>query len=209
MLESKLTPEEKLLRIIESPVEAVRGMRPQRRIHDFKFSLKLFKAKYGEKLKELFNLKTANAVLVFLAVITTVYLILDFGIGLPRAGVLQQLEMVARKMDIGNMAIERLEPLSLYLQEISQRNIFALPEPSVQPAAAPGVKQSAEAKSFIEGFKLVGIIWSEVPQAIIEDAKDGRTYLLNRGGNLKDARVKEILKDRVILSYDNQDIELM
>ena len=66
-----------------------------------------------------------------------------------------------------------------------------------------------ELKKFSDGLKVVGIIWSDAPQAIIEDSQDAKTYLLNRGSKIKGARVKDILKDRVILSYDGQQVELI
>lgn len=207
MPEQPLTPEEKLLRIIESPAQAIRRIGPRRRINDFKFSFKLFASKYGPKVKELLNLKTMNVILVFSSVVATVFLGLDFWIGMPRLTNLARLELVAKNQDIGEMSIGRLDPLTVYLQVITHRNIFALAQPAKETAPV-SPQTSEELKSLVDTLKLVGIIWSQAPQAIIEDTKEGRTYLLNRGGKLKNARVKEILKDRVILSYDDQEIEL-
>ena len=208
MPDPNLTPEEKLLRIIESPPDTVRGMRRERRIADFKIDFKILKAKYGEKLKEFFNLKAASVVLVFLSGVATMYLGLDFWLGAPRLTNVVRLEMLAKKMEVGDMTLGQLDPLSMYLQEITQRNIFSLPE-SVDQAAAKKLEPKVEIKSLIDGLKVVGIIWSDAPQAIVEDSKDGKTHLLNRGSKIKDARVKDILKDRVILSYDGQEVELM
>ncbi len=203
-----LTPEEKLLRIIESPPEAVRGMMRTRRMPDLKFDLKLLKEKYCEKLKAFLNLKAASVVLVFLSGIATMYLGLDFWLGSPRLTNVWRLEMLARKMEVGDMTLGQLDPLSMYLQEITQRNIFSLPE-IIEQAGAKNVESKVALKSLVDGLKVVGIIWSDAPQAIIEDSKDGKTHLLNRGSKIKDARVKDILKDRVILSYDSQEVELM
>lgn len=207
MAEPNLTPEEKLLRIIDTPADAVRRMRPQRRLQDFKLSLKLFKAQYGEKFKEFLNLRAVNAVLVVCAAIVTVFLALDFWLGLPSPEALQRMEQTAKKLDITELTIEHLEPVSVYLQEITQRNIFALTE-ALQEAPVPAAPQSPELTELTGTLKVVGILWSETPQVMIEDSKEGRTYLLNRGGQIRQARIKEILKDRVILSYDNKDIEL-
>jgi len=208
MPDPSLTPEEKLLRIIESPPEAVRGMRRERRIADFKLDFKLLKAKYGEKLKAFLNLKAASAVLVFLSGVATIYLGLDFWLGAPRLTNVQRLEVLAKKMEVGDMTLGQLDPLSVYLQEITQRNIFALPE-DVPLVAVQKVEPAVELKKLTDGLKVVGIIWSDAPQAIIEDSKDGKTRLLNRGSKIRDARVKDILKDRVILSYDSQEVELL
>jgi type II secretory pathway component PulC len=207
--EVPLTPEEKLLRIIESPKDAVHSLRPQRRLQapDVKLLLKDLKAKYGDKLKSLLTLKSANTILIGAGGLTTLFLVIDFCVGMPRLQMIMRLEDVAKKTDVGNLVIEKLDPLAIYMQEITQRNVFALPE-----APPPLVVKKEEAKSeltnIVADFKVVGIIWSEAPQAILEESKTGKTYLVNRGGKLKEARVKDILKDRVVLSYDNQEIEI-
>ncbi len=208
MADPRLTPEEKLLRVIESPNKfAKRGMRVQRRPQDFRLSLKLFKARHKIRLQDLLNLKTVNAILGFLAAAGTLFLLLDFWMGMPRIKKVQRLETAARTLDIGNLNIEKLGPLTYYLQEIGGRNIFALAAVS-KTAEADSAEPSIELTNLIDGLRVAGIIWSEAPQAIIEDIKTGETYLLNRGGKLKQARVKEILKDRVILSYHDEEIEL-
>ena len=209
MPEPSLTPEEKLLRIIESPKEAVHPLRRERRfqVQDLKATLKLLKSKYGDKAKDFLTLKSANAVLIGSAALATVFLGADFWLGMPRLEAIARLDEAAKKMDVGNLVIERLDPLAIYLQEITQRNMFALLEVP-PPSVVKKEEANQELTNMANNFKVVGIIWSEAPQAIIEDPKTGRTYLVNRGGKLKDARVKDILKDRVILSYDNQDVEI-
>ena len=208
MADPKLTPEEKLLRIIESPTGAASVPRPQRRLPDLRQTLKLLAEQYAPKLKELLNLKTINAVIVFLAALATVFLGLDFGLGLPRLASIRRIERVAKKWDIGDITIEHLEPVTVYLQEITQRNIFALPPPVDQQPVVKKAEPSPVLTNLKSNLKIVGIMWSEAPQVMIEDSKDNRTYLLNRGSTIQGARVKEILKDRVILSYDDQDVEL-
>ncbi|MBI5872828.1 MAG: hypothetical protein HZB36_01620 [Candidatus Omnitrophica bacterium] len=209
MPESNLTPEEKLLRIIESPPGAMGQMRAPRRRQDFQLNLKLLRAKYGDRVKELLNLKAVNVALVFLGALATFFLAVDSWLGLPRKSVIEQLELLAKTQGVGDLAIERLDPLAVYLQEITPRNIFSLPTPAAQaPSGKTSAQLEAAAASLAADLKLVGIIWSDAPQAMIEDSKDGRTYLLNRGGKIKSGRVKDILKDRVILSYDDQEVEL-
>ena len=213
MPDAPLTPEEKLLRIIEAPPGAARAMGPRRRLQDFKFSLEFFKTKYGpkavEKARALLNLRSLNVLLVVLSVGATVFLVFDFLMGMPRSSVLDRIEASGKKIKAADLTIEGLEPLAIYTQEITQRNIFSLPEPPPAPApAAQAPVPSPEATELTTNLKLVGIIWSDVPQAMLEDSKEQRTYLLNRGASIKGARVKDILKDRVILSYDNQDIEI-
>jgi type II secretory pathway component PulC len=212
MPDAPLTPEEKLLRIIESPAQSPRPMPPRRMVQDFRFSLNIWNAKFKEKcwprIQEALTLKTANFFLVIFSVFATIFLVFDFSMGAPRASALAALELQAKKADIGDMTFEAMEPVSVYIQEITQRNIFSLPEPPKPIPAQPVAQAAPLAVNPAQGLKVVGIIWSDYPQAIIEDSTEGKTHLLSRGSKLKNGRVKEILKDRVILSYDGQDIEL-
>ena len=218
MPETPLTPEEKLLRIIESPQGASRSVPSRRSLQDYKFFFKSWQEKSkgaaGEKIGKVLNLKAVNVILAGIATAATIFLVVDFVIGMPRSLMVMSLEAAAKKKDVGNLTIEGLEPLTIYLQEIKQRNVFALTA-ALQSAAGAGAGAAAqttssptEKPSFTSTLKVVGILWSDTPQAIIEDSKENKTYLLNRGSKIKEARVKEILKDRVILSYDNQEIEL-
>ncbi|HAJ56326.1 MAG TPA: hypothetical protein DCL35_00990 [Candidatus Omnitrophica bacterium] len=210
MPDGNLTPEEKLLRIIESPPGRTGPMRPQRRSQDLQITWKLLRAKYGDKVKVLLNAKAVNALLVFLGTLATLFLVIDFWLGIPRASSVERIEALAKAQAVWDLTIERLDPLAVYMQEITQRNIFSLaPEPtSEQPAPVRPAVSQERALKITENLKVVGIIWSEVPQVIIENISEQRTHLLSRGGLIMGARVKEILKDRVILSYDSQEIEL-
>lgn len=208
MPDGNLTPEEKLLRIIESPPGKAGPMRPQRR-QDFQLTWKLLKAKYGAKVKEFVSPRAANALLVFFGALATLFLVIDFWLGIPRAASVDKIEALAKAQAAWDLSIESLDPLAVYLQEITQRNIFSLAD-APSEKAAPTILQESPVKQpkIAESLKVVGIIWSEVPQVIIEDTKEQKTHLLSRGGTILGARVKEILKDGVILSYDSQEIEL-
>lgn len=216
MPEAPLTPEEKLLRIIETPQDALRPMKPRRQLQDAGLLLKLFKEKYwkqaAEKVREHMTVKAVNVFLIAVSLAATVYLALDLPLGAPRSSILAHIQNSSRHFDVGDLAMEVLSPLSIFMQEITQRDIFSLADagPRQETTAAPSQPQTPEAPrtAMLETLKLVGIIWSDAPQAIIEDIQAGRTYLVNRGGKAGQARVKDILKDRVVLSYDNQDIEL-
>ncbi len=69
MPEPSLTPEEKLLRIIESgPGKIPSAVPVARKVESVKFSLKTAHIRYGEKLKQLFNLRAVNIFLVSCAI---------------------------------------------------------------------------------------------------------------------------------------------
>lgn len=204
-----MTPEEKLLRIIESPGGAPRNL-PRARMNVQAGSLffKAWVAHYRTNLKKSITLKAVKQAVMALCAAATVYMLVDFFMGMPHGNLVQRLEKAAQKGNIGNISIEALNPLSLYVREIGQNNIFSLSEPVAPAPVAQQPVVDETLKAMVKTFRVVGIIWSDIPQAVIEDTKEGRTYSLVRGNLLKDVRVKEILRDRVILSYDNQEIEL-
>lgn len=206
-----MTPEEKLLRIIESPGTGPRNL-PRARMNAASggLFLKAWITHHRVQFTKKISLKAATQVVVVLCVAATIYFVLDFLIGMPNVTLIERVEKAAKKMNLGNISVGALSPLSLYLQEVGQNNIFSLPEPSASSstAATAQAEASATLRNMVQTLRVVGIIWSDIPQVIVEDTKEGRTYSLNRGSRFKDVMVKEILRDRVILSYDNQEIEL-
>ncbi len=175
---------------------------------DFKFAFKDIQNQYGEKFKKFLNLRALNIVLLILSAGFTLYVILDFLAGLPRMTNIMRLESNAKSQGIGDIKVAHLMPVAYYLQEITAGNIFNLPAPKAVGSEPQQEALPQELTNLVANLNLVGIIWSKPPQAIIEDKVDGKTYLVNRGSKVKIARVKEILKDKVILSYDKQEVEL-
>ena len=55
-----------------------------------------------------------------------------------------------------------------------------------------------------ESLKLVGISWSDNPDAIIEDTKDTKTFFVKIGQKIGDVKVQAIFKDKVVLSYQGK-----
>lgn len=58
------------------------------------------------------------------------------------------------------------------------------------------------------GLKLVGIDWSEVPVALVENRATGKTHFLRQGDTIKGARVQLIFKDKVIFNTEKGRIAL-
>jgi|GEM_PF-797946 len=220
MAEPNLTPEENLLRIIESPGEAParggRGMGRLRQRFDPRMQLRLFQKTLLDRAQKVFTLHAANITLIAAGGVATLFLVVDFWAGLPKSNFIDSLEAEARTTDLGDLSVGQISPLPVYLQEIKGRNMFALTAPAPkgpQPGTLTPEQIRTQAiqeaiQDIIMNYKVVGIMWSETPQAIIEDVRAGQTFMVSRGSMVKVARVKDILKDRVILSYDDKDIEL-
>lgn len=107
------------------------------------------------------------------------------------------------------------KPASYYLENARQRNIFKIGAKGKAKeeagAAETEAKPGAPSSRIIEvssNLKLVGISWSSDPDAMIEDAKALRTFFVKKGQMVGELRVEAIFKDKIVLSYDGEEIEL-
>ena len=104
--------------------------------------------------------------------------------------------------------VSLLKNITYYVNEAKKRDIFNIIVAKKEEKLIP---QKIDAKEIIEKtkhLKLVGIAWSDNPDAMIEDTRAKKTLFVKEGDNINEVRVKKILKDKVILSFKGEDIEL-
>ena len=190
----KITPEEKLLHIIEKPEEAAKsGLHKKGKVFNLGRSLGLFK-KIG--LGRI-TLHGVNKTLILASVVITVALVFLF----IRGEKFMQARFEDLKEDIKKETFQltkrqqEIPDLSTYLSNIETNNPFHV---------LPQVK-TPEAEIEEEGIslKLVGIIWSDRPQAIIEDEISTKNYLVYEGDTVDKFSVIEIKPDEVKLSSED------
>lgn len=101
-----------------------------------------------------------------------------------------------------------LKAASFYLEQVRERDIFKTVEakPSEKETAAP-VSSSGIAEA-VQNLRLVGIAWSNDPDAMIEDISIPKTYFVKRGAKIGEIKIQAIFKNKVILNYGGQEIEL-
>lgn len=99
-------------------------------------------------------------------------------------------------------------PFDYFSSEVGTRNIF---QPILQEEAAgqTPVAEGPKLEDVKSQLSLLGIIGGDKPQAIIEDKKAQKTYFVNKGETFSDIEVKDILENKVVLSYKNQQFELV
>ncbi|MFA4933526.1 MAG: hypothetical protein WC574_03730 [Candidatus Omnitrophota bacterium] len=86
---------------------------------------------------------------------------------------------------------------SISAQDI-RRNFFLPPGSKVSPSSAENKEQDLTEET--KDFKLVGIIWSQNPEVMIENAKDSRTYILRKGDTFNEQfKVKDISRNSAML----------
>jgi type II secretory pathway component PulC len=192
MAEYKITPEEKLLSIIEGSPVGPEGKSKGSSVNGWK-----------SFLPKIFKLETVNVVLGIVCAGMLVFSVFNFIAGAGR----YELFMAGFKpasvnddLKIDNIAFGLDSGQSV--DYAKKRNIFSLPNPVENGT----VNSYAEKPMILNNLALVGVIWSETnPQAMIEDKAAGKTTLVSNGDLMGDFKVKKIEMDKVVL--DNQDQE--
>ena len=101
-----------------------------------------------------------------------------------------------------------LKEASYYLDKVKKRNIFAMvvEKPKVKEKEEKKLIKEVEEKT--KDLKLVGIAWSDNPDAMIEDTKVKKTYFVKQGDIINGVRIERIFRDKVVLTYKGEKIEL-
>ena len=98
------------------------------------------------------------------------------------------------------------KPYSYYEEEIGKRNLFSS---IVTDEVEKPIEKEAGLKELTSSLSLMGIIWGEKPEAIIQDSKTNKKYFLNKGGYIGEIVVEEIFGGKVILNYNGERVDLV
>lgn len=222
--ERPLTPEKQLLDLIEG--SRTKGARIQanaikRRSLSFfsagawigrsTFFKDRFKGWLKAKRWRTFDVKAVNDILAFIIFILAAYFISNFFISAIRLKKIPDyLKLEAQNDKTESADAYETSGLgkaaSYYLEKVRQRDIFKM-----GPKATPEDSVKAPSSKIVEAtqhLKLVGISWSNDPDAMIEDTKAMRTFFIKRGQMMGEIKVQAIFKDKVVLSYGGEEIEL-
>ena len=109
------------------------------------------------------------------------------------------------KKEAERMDWPETKPFDYFQSKLGQRNLFFNPwEKQSQPNQL--VQEGSD--DWTKQLRLVGIVLDADPKAIIEDINSNQTLFLSKGDSVNNAVLKEILEDKVILMYNNQEVEL-
>jgi type II secretory pathway component PulC len=204
---SRLTPEEKLLKIIEKPGDNKKHIKAFTRKQKQQVLLRRFSEIISFKwldLDKILNLHALNVFLVGVSLLITVFLV--YGFVSQKAALSNKFDRITQPLPQQECKVEEpksgtLKPRDV-VSEAGRQNIFTL---------KPEVKKEEAKKKLkpLTALKLVGILWSEEnPQVMIEDNEDRKTYILNENDRFDRWKVKEITRNKVILVDDDGEWEL-
>lgn len=202
MARHKMTPEEKLLKVIEEPSLAVKAHRhPPPDTHQLSVRAITF-VRQAWKNKEFFKFKNINKAMIGACVVITVVFIADFAYTKVRLDKrydnLEASMGIADRKGAGGFGTLPFEEV---LSSVASRNIFV-------PYQVKRAVVEDKPVQTLQGFVLVGVIWSSKPQAMVEDTEKKKTYLVATGDAIDDMRVKLITKNSITLERAGQEWEL-
>lgn len=223
--ERSLSPEKQLLKLIEEPKAGGGGIQAEAVKHQglsmfspsawlgrFFFFRDTFKKYFHREGPAQLDIKLINRALSFMILLLVFYFLSTFAVSLLGLKKVPRLEF---KASAASSSVSPQEILSLkkaaayYLEKVTERDIFKMGEKKADKSAAAGSKPpSSRIMEATQHLKLVGISWSNDPDAMIEDSKAGRTFFMKRGQMLGEIKVQAIFKDKVVLGYEGEEIEL-
>lgn len=224
--ERPLTPEKQLLNLIESPKaknavplglsgvkqHSLSLLSPGAWLGRFSFSRERFKKWLKDLKRHQLDVKALNKALSAGAAILALYFAGSSALGIINAKKMPVFKFAFSGRESAEVIQEGsfLKAGSYYLEKVRQRDIFQLgpkkaEESSEEPAQAG---PSGEIQEATQHLRLVGISWSNDPDAMVEDTKALKTFFVKRGQMLGEVRVQAIFKDKVVLSYRGEETEL-
>lgn len=153
-------------------------------------------------------LKRVNRLLALTALVLLVSMAVNYVLFMDEpANVISQPDMETASVEIAPKEIpaEERRPFGDYQESIVQRDIFQSPWEKEKDEKAVQAPQGDLQRK----LKLVGIVLDEDPKAIIEDLEAHQTHFLSVGESVGDARVEEILEGKVILTVNEEKVELV
>lgn len=142
------------------------------------------------------ELRVINKAIAVLAIILTVFFTFTFLSA--RMGITDRLKKIeALKKSSGGKEQGFFSGVDLksMIENITKKSIFSF----------VNIEEKKEEKEkIVTNLKLVGIIWSDEPQVMIEDTKLGITHLVSEGQAIGAAVIKEISQKGVIIEEDER-----
>jgi len=158
-----------------------------------------------------FGPREVNRVLVLAVAIAVFLAFSSFFSGMKMLKQKVDFSIEAKAVQNEGAIIPPTKSIALYLNNIKTRNIFLPFEKKEVALEDTLLPEARNITAMVKDLKLVGISWLDSPEsasAMIEDTKTGNTYFLKQGDNVNDLTIKSIFADRIVLSYQGEELAI-
>ena len=207
--------ENQLLKLIQNPKEEFTKKEIGRRAWQSFFSVSALKARASFLIERLKHVDKKDVLdprgilrtcIVVLSVVFVVNVIMGW------RGVYHIPRLSANKKATADLTggISASKNIAEYLDPARHRDLFKFGSAETSEESSASAEAPAESNEGpLDNLALVGISFSEDPDAMIKDNTTQEVYFLKRGDRIgKNMKVEAIMKDRVIISYQGKEIEL-
>lgn len=211
MKEKKRSDREKLLKLIDGDEHTFKDMQNRSNVlyypRKIKEILYLYKSRMsgasGGAVLNNSGWTLRNKILLSVLLLGAAYCIIDFIVSPAVVDKSVPATLNPKYAMTENTASAKLNPLSYYIDRLVGNSTF-------NPQRISGVQDNGteSAVATVMSFKLVGVDWGGDPVAMIEDTQSGKTYFAKKDTSVREYKVVDILRDRVILGYENKTIEI-
>jgi type II secretory pathway component PulC len=217
-----VSPEKELLKLIEKPMHQNSLQAAAIKYHGLSiFSLgalkgrvSFLKSRFKDGFKpetlQQFDVKILNLVLKVCVFVLACYFIVNLAFSISNLKKDFNLKLKPQPAENTSTNIASfLKAASYYLEKARERDIFRM---GVKKTAITPNALNTPSQRIIEvtaHLRLVGISWSDDPDVMIEDTKNQRTLFLKKGQTIdNEIRIKAVFKDKVVLSFAGEEIDL-
>jgi hypothetical protein len=148
-----------------------------------------------------------NKILAVLLFFSLVYAALSFLYPFKEKERMNSATNRAGKETLAENDIAQAQPLSYYSDSVSKRQMFKIFE-APKPKTVEQQKPKITLQQLLGGYTFVGIIFGDVPQAIVEDKKSGQSFYLTSGQMLGDIKINNVEQGRVSVSLGDETMDI-
>jgi len=204
----KITPEEKLLYLIENSGNGQNKSSLKKNIGKKRKLINLKSVNFPNIFSGLFlklnlrkiGLQTVNKILIGVSLVLSVIFLFQWA----KEKVLIQKRFNALETVDSNSKDDRLDLQQIGVPDAA--DYIAVSEKNNPFHLLPVKEQKTTTEiTLATEFKLVGILWSDQAQAIIEDSSSEQTYLVSEGDTIDKYTILKITKTEVTLHADDGD----
>lgn len=117
---------------------------------------------------------------------------------------LEKNKTAQRQTAIQEISPKKLEPEESYLANFDRSALFGSASAGIDGVPA----LQASLSELTKDYRLQGVILTDEPEAILQDAKTQKTVFIKKGGLLGELTVKEIKEGMIVLGYLGEEIKL-